>query len=139
MGWLLSPDIFERNHRCHGYRRLAASLTLYSIAISGKVVWLLMKQEALAVPKPKRRHYSSYPGEISPAPENNINCDFHALAPNGKWLTDVTEFHIRMGKVYLSPFIDCFDGMVISWTIGTAFLQKSSPERAEGLCQVAWP
>jgi transposase InsO family protein len=34
-------------------------------------------------------------------------------------LTDITEFHTRAGKVYLSPIIDCFDGLVISWTIGT--------------------
>ncbi|EDQ03067.1 Integrase, catalytic region [Sulfitobacter indolifex HEL-45] len=33
--------------------------------------------------------------------------------------TSITEFHIRAGKVYLSPIIDCFDGLVISWTIGT--------------------
>jgi putative transposase len=42
-------DIFERNHRCYGYRRLAASLTRYSISISEKVVRRLMKQEALAL------------------------------------------------------------------------------------------
>lgn len=78
-----------------------------------------MKHEALAVPKPRRRRYSSYLGEISPAPENIINRDFQASAPNEKWLTDITEFHIRAGKVYLSPIIDCFDGMVISWAIGT--------------------
>lgn len=112
-------DIFESNHRCYGSRRLAASLTRHSIAISEKVVRRLMKQEALIVPKPRRRRYSSYLGEISPAPENIINRDFQASAPNEKWLTDITEFHIRAGKVYLSPIIDCFDGMVISWAIGT--------------------
>lgn len=30
----------------------------------------------------------------------------------------LTEFHIPAGKVYLSPIIDCFNGMVVSWTIG---------------------
>jgi transposase InsO family protein len=37
-----------------------------------------------------------------------------------KRLTDITEFQIPAGKVYLSPIIDCFDGMVVSWTIGTS-------------------
>jgi transposase InsO family protein len=78
-----------------------------------------MRQKALIVPKPKRRHYSSYLGEISPAPENIINRAFQTAAPNDKWLTDITEFQIRAGKVYLSPIIDCFDGLVLSWTIGT--------------------
>lgn len=112
-------EAFESNHRCYGCRRLKAYMTRESILISEKMVRRLMKQEALIVPKPKRRRYSSYLGEISPAPENIINREFQAAAPNEKWLTDITEFHIRAGKVYLSPIIDCFDGLVISWTIGT--------------------
>ena len=59
-------------------------------------------------------------GEISPAVDNIINRDFHADQPNQKWLTDITEFHIPAGKVYLSPIIDCFDGMAVTWTIGTS-------------------
>ena len=113
-------DIFESNHPCYGYRRLQASLTKQRVTISEKVVQRLMKQESLVVAKPKRRRYASYLGEISPAPENIINRDFQAAAPNEKWLTDITEFQIPAGKVYLSPIIDCFDGMVVSWTIGTS-------------------
>lgn len=113
-------DIFESNHRCYGYRRLQASLTRQHFNISEKVVLRLMKQERLVVPKPKKRSYASYLGEISPAPENKINRDFQAAAPKEKWLTDVTEFQIPAGKVYLSPIIGCFDGMVVSWTIGTS-------------------
>jgi len=79
-----------------------------------------MEGEQLIVPYKKKRNYSSYKGEINPAPENIINSDFHADTPNTKWLTDLTEFHIPAGKAYLSPIIDCFDGMVVSWTIGTS-------------------
>lgn len=34
-----------------------------------------------------------------------------------KWLTDITEFGIPVGKVYFSPIIDCFDGLVVAWSI----------------------
>ena len=112
-------DLFNVNHRCYGYRRLKACLTQQSISISEKVVRRLMKQEALITTKPKRQRYNSYIGEISPAPDNLLNRNFRAAAPNEKWLTDITEFRIRAGKIYLSPVIDCFDGLVISWTIGT--------------------
>ncbi|NMB01842.1 MAG: DDE-type integrase/transposase/recombinase, partial [Firmicutes bacterium] len=79
-----------------------------------------MREKQLVVPYKKRRRYSSYQGEISPAVDNLVARDFHAEKPNTEWLTDLTEFHIPAGKVYLSPIIDCFDGMVISWTIGTS-------------------
>lgn len=113
-------EIFESNHRSYGYRRIQASLTRQQVFVSEKVVQRLMKQEGLHAARPKRRRYRSYIGEISPAPENIINRDFHAAAPNEKWLTDISEFHIPAGKVYLSPMIDCFDGMVVSWSIGTS-------------------
>jgi len=112
-------DVFEANHRCYGYRRIRASLNRESICISEKVVQRLMKEERLVAATPRRRRYSSYLGEIGPAPENLLNRDFQAAAPNEKWVTDISEFQIPAGKVYLSPMIDCFDGLVVSWSIGT--------------------
>jgi len=112
-------NIFERNYRCYGYRRLHASLSDQCVNVSEKVVRRLMKQERLVAATSKRRRYGSYMGEISPAPDNVLNRDFSAGAPNEKWLTDITEFQIPAGKVYLSPMIDCFDCMVVSWSIGT--------------------
>jgi transposase InsO family protein len=79
-----------------------------------------MREEKLTVPAKRRRKYSSYMGEISPAVENVIARDFQTDKPNDKWLTDITEFHIPAGKVYLSPILDCFDGLAVSWTIGTS-------------------
>jgi len=110
-------DIFELNHRCYGYRRLQASLIRQHVILSEKVVQRLMKQESLVVAKPKRRRYASYLGEISPAPENIINRDFQADAPNEKWLTDITEFQIPAGKVPLSPNIACLHWNVVSVTL----------------------
>lgn len=55
---------------------------------------------------PSKRKYSSYKGEIGEAPESIVKRDFHADGPNRLWLTDITEFPIPAGKVYLSPIID---------------------------------
>ena len=117
---LTITEIFEHNHRAYGYRRIQASLSRQQVFISEKVVRRLMKQANLQATRPKRRGYRSYAGEITPAPENIVNRDFNATAPNEKWLTDISEFQIPAGKVYLSPMIDCFDGMVVSWSIGTS-------------------
>ena len=68
----------------------------------------------------RQKKYNSYLGEISPAVPNEVQRDFHADKPNKKWLTDITEFKIGEEKVYLSPVIDCFDGMPITWTVGTS-------------------
>ena len=77
-------DIFELNYRCYGYRRMQASLTRQCVNISAKVVQRLMKQECLIAFTRKRRRYGSYMGEISPPPDNLLNRDFSATAPNEK-------------------------------------------------------
>ncbi|WP_337271530.1 IS3 family transposase [Oryzifoliimicrobium ureilyticus] len=111
--------LFETNRNCYGYRRIHAALIKRGEQVSEKVVRRLMKQEQLIVATMKRRRYNSYQGELDAAPENLVNRDFHAAVPNEKWLTDITEFHLPAGKVYLSPMIDCFDGLVVSWSVST--------------------
>lgn len=46
--------------------------------------------------------------------------DFVAHRPNEKWTTDVSEFHIPAGKLYLSPILDMFDSSIISYNISTS-------------------
>ena len=112
-------EIFEENHRCYGYRRIHASLYKEGIRLSEKVIRRLMKENGLRVMAKKKRAYNSYRGEITPSVPNLLQRDFHANMPNEKWLTDITEFAIPAGKVYLSPMIDCFDGMPVCWNIST--------------------
>jgi len=111
--------VFTESGDTYGYRRIHAMLKRKSITLSEKVIRRIMKEEKLIIKKVRIRKYSSYMGEISDAVPNLINRDFKAVSPNQKWLTDITEFQIPSGKVYLSPIIDCFDGLPVAWTIGT--------------------
>ncbi len=42
---------------------------------------------------------------------------FEATGPNQKWTTDVSEFKLPDGKLYLSPILDMYDGSIISYDI----------------------
>lgn len=107
--------VFDESRQTYGYRRIWMSLKNQGIRVSEKRVRELMKKEMLCVTVRKRRIYSSYKGEISVAPSNILCRDFHAANPNEKWLTDITEMIAADGKVYLSPVIDCFDGLIVAW------------------------
>ena len=73
-----------------------------------------MVEEQLVVSRNRRRRYSSYCGEIGPAPDNLIARDFKAEQAKHKWLTDITEFQFLTGKIRLSLVVDFFDGKVVS-------------------------
>ena len=131
-------DAFEGANRSRGYRYVTHELRSGDnpVTVSEKVVRRIMREEGLTVAYSKKKaRYSSYKGEISDAPENLVNRDFRADAPNELWLTDITEFGLADGKVYLSPILDCFDGGLPAWSIGTrpdAELANSSLEAACG-------
>ncbi len=109
-------EIFDANWQCYGYRRIQGELHKSGKRLAEKVIRRLMKEEKLVAHcSCKCRRYNSYYGEISPPAENIIDRNFQAEAPNMKWLTDISEFRIPAGKVYLSPIVDCFDGLVVSW------------------------
>jgi len=113
-------EIFKANDGRYGYRRIHLDLKNEGIAVSEKVISRIMKEQGLMAKRGKRRKYSSYKGELSAAPENLVQRNFHADLPNQLWLTDVTELRIPAGKVYLSPIVDCFDGLVVSWAMSTS-------------------
>lgn len=113
-------DIFYKNRQEFGYRRVYGGLRKQGIFVSEKIVRKVMKEEHLEFKIKCKKKYSSYKGEITPAVPNIVNRIFHSDKPNTLWLTDITEFYIQTGKIYLSPIIDCFDGALISWTIGTS-------------------
>lgn len=61
-----------------------------------------MKEDGLAVVFMKNKRYSSSKWESSPEVPNLLNRDFHADALEKKLLTNITEFSIPAGNVYLS-------------------------------------
>lgn len=119
----------------YGYRRIAAQT-----GVGEWTVRAIMGEESLvARAAKKKRRYSSYRGEVSEAPENLLRDErgkhhFRADAPNELWVTDVTEFRIPAGKSYLSPVIDCFDGMPISWAISTSPSAEMANSSLLGAC-----
>ncbi len=114
-------------HEAHpdmGYRRIRDELEKrYGIAVNDKRVLRLCRKERIQSTikwKPK----SCTKGSKDPAhiAKNYLNRDFHANAPNEKWLTDVTEFKYYVGvnvhKVYLSAILDLYDRRIVAYKIG---------------------
>ena len=136
-------EAFGASGGTYGYRRVQAQVNASGGMHVGEwTVRSIMEEEGLAARVAKRkRRYSSYQGEISEAPDNLLRDgrgrhDFGADRPNEKWITDVTEFRIPAGKVYLSPIVDCFDGMPLSWSISTSPDAEMANSSLVGACEL---
>ena len=122
-------EAFKDSGGAYGYRRVYTQINAGAGDGAEIGEWtvrgIMAQQRLVARAAKKKRRYSSYEGEITEAPENLLRDErdghhFHADEPNELWTTDVTEFRIPAGKVYLSPIVDCFDGMPLSWSISTS-------------------
>ena len=116
----LVREAFENSRRRYGYKRIHLELKGMDVTVSAKRIMRLMTANGLVPLYKSAKRYGSYKGELTKAPENLVNRDFHAGKPNMLWVTDLTEFSIPAGKAYLSPVIDCYDGLSVAWTIGTS-------------------
>ena len=114
-------------HEAHpdmGYRRIRDELDRrHGISVNDKRILRICRKESIQSTirwRPKSCTKSSRdPAHIA---RNYLNRDFHADAPNEKWLTDVTEFKYNFGtevhKIYLSAILDLYDRRIVSFKIG---------------------
>ena len=131
---------FEHSKRRYGYRRVRASILagadgLEPMHVSEAEVRRAMRDGNMVARRTRKKGcWSSYGGEVDARPSNvpladDGSHDFSAPAPGILFVTDVTEFKTGGGKVYLSPILDCFDGMPTSW--------KSSVHPDSALCDAS--
>ena len=134
--WLLPlvEGAFENSEKRYGYKRVHLELQGMGITVSAKRVMKLMTKHGMVPLFKSAKRYSSYKGELTRAPENLVNRDFHADGPNMLRVTDLTEFSIPAGKAYLSPLIDCYDGLPVAWTIGTSPNAELADGMLSGAC-----
>ena len=124
--------IFNEHKSRYGYRRVHLELKK-TIKINHKKVQRIMRENNLIGIHQKVK-YHSYKGDNGLSKKNLLlyssfesikqkevlKRDFNANRPNEKWTTDVSEFHIPAGKLYLSPILDMFDSSIISYNISTS-------------------
>jgi transposase InsO family protein len=108
--------IYHEHQGRYGYRRITLEMRNRGYVINHKTVQRLMKQLKLKC-QVRIKKYRSYKGEIGKVAPNLINRDFHAIAPNQKWTTDITEFSLFGKKLYLSPVLDMYNSEIISYSI----------------------
>lgn len=112
---------YEETNGILGYRQMTITINReHEVQYNKKRIYRLMQILHLkSVTRIKKKNYIPSTSEITA--ENVLNRDFHADAPNEKWLTDVTEFKYYEGtvvkKLYLSAILDLYDRRIAAYQI----------------------
>lgn len=111
-------DVFAYHKGRYGYRRVAETIRATGLLIDPKTVQRRMVDLGLKSPV-RTKAYKSFKGEIGVTAPNHLERQFVAEGVNQKWVTDVTEFKVPGGKLYLSPIMDLCTGQIITHTMDT--------------------
>lgn len=123
-------DVFNEHKGRFGYRRVALALKNEGLVVNHKKVKRIMSVLSLFGKKPRSK-YKSYKGEVGKVAKNHLLIkevneetntvtyirNFKTTGLNKVWGTDVTEFHIAAGKLYVSPILDYHNREVIACSI----------------------
>ena len=123
-------DIFYRNKKRYGYRRITLELRNRGFSVNHKKVKRLMTLMGLYGLQPKAK-YKSYQGDLNGTVKSQLldkvvdeenhktyyERNFETTSCNQKWTTDVSQFNCPFGKAYLSPILDMGMGDIVAWDL----------------------
>ena len=126
-------DIYYTHKARYGYRRITLELINRGYIVNHKKVKRLMSKMGLYARTPKAK-YKSYKGDMNWTVKNLLldkvidevnhktyyERNFKTERCNEIWSTDVSEFHIAAGKLYLSPILDLHNREIVSYNISTS-------------------
>ena len=108
-------EAYRQSHQTYGYRRVTLWLQQQGQSINHKAVLRLMNK--LGIRSIARRRKAQWKIAAMAACHyypNRLARDFTAIAPNQKWVTDITYIRTRQGWAYLSVIKDLFDGFIVA-------------------------
>jgi transposase InsO family protein len=113
--------VHTENLGVYGARKVHAELVRKGRRVARCTVERLMKAEGLrGIPREKTRKTTLGEGAETPRPEDHVERDFTADAPNRLWVADLTYVRTHAGWVYAAFVLDVFSRMVVGWQVSTS-------------------
>jgi putative transposase len=127
---------FIASDRTYGARRVWHDVLAEGLNCGLHRIERLMQVNALKA-RPRRRYLPPDTGERrrSAIAANVLDRQFHASAPNTKWIADFTYIWTAEGWLYVSAVIDLFSRRVVGWSMSTSMTAQLV---ADALVMAIW-
>ena len=112
-------EAHERSRRTYGSPRVHAELAAQGVQVSRKRVARLMQEQDLVARRRRRYKCTTMSEHDQPVAPNLLDRQFHAQAPNQRWVGDTTELLVgdSGAKLYLAVILDLFSRFVVGWAL----------------------
>lgn len=112
-------QVFVTHQGRYGSPRIVRELRDEGMNCSRKRIAKLMRKAHLSARRKRRRVATTTRDMTHPVAPNLLDRDFHAEAPNKKWVTDITYIPTRQGWLYLAVILDLYSRMVVGWSMSS--------------------
>ena len=117
----LLREAHKLNLGVYGARKLHAELNREGTRVARCTVERLMRAEGLrGIPREKTRKTTLTEGAETPRPQDHVERQFVAQAPNQLWVADLTYVRTHAGWVYCAFVLDVFSRYVVGWQVSTS-------------------
>jgi putative transposase len=127
---------FQDSDRTYGARRVWRDVLAEGVSCGLHRIERLMHQHALKA-RPRRRRLPTDTGlrDIHAIAPNILDRQFHAAAPNRKWIADFTYLWTDEGWLYVAAVIDLFSRRVVGWSMSATMTAQLV---ADALLMAIW-
>lgn len=108
---------YQRRKGRSGAPRLALDLVDDGLAVNRKTVAASLRRQGLRAKAARKFKATTNSRHSLPVAPNLLEQDFTAMAPNQKWVGDITYLATGEGWLYLAVLIDLYSRKVIGWAM----------------------
>jgi putative transposase len=109
--------IYQQNRQVYGSPRIHAVLQAEGQSCGKHRVARLMGELGLSARPRKHRTRTTDSQHEQPVAPNLLKREFTAMAPNTKWVADITAIWTSEGWLYLAVVLDIFSRLVVGWAM----------------------
>jgi putative transposase len=108
---------YLQSNRVYGYRKVYQDVRELSIAGCSETVRRIMKRLGFSAQIKRKYVLTTDSDHAFAVADNVLNRDFAALAPNQKWVADITYVPTQEGWLFLAAVLDLFGRRIVGWAM----------------------
>lgn len=110
-------DIHTQVYKSYGSPRMCIELRDRGFSASRGRVERLMRAHGIRAERSNRHRRCRRHRETQAPEPNRLARQFHASAPNEKWVSDITFIETRQGWLYLAIVLDLYSRAIVGWSM----------------------
>ena len=119
----LKPEIrrvFETNFGVYGIEKIWRQLVREGFDVGRDQVARLMREIGICGAVRGKVKRTTFPARPEACPQDLVNRDFSAVAPNRCWVADLTYVSTWAGMCYVAFVVDVFSRFIVGWRVSTS-------------------